>query len=111
MKSQIPAEGILKQHDWGDSKVYQVICDCGQPDHTHTVWVEADDCNVSVIIYANVKTKWWSVNRFKQIWTLITKGYLEYETVLTMSNQQVLNYAETLKKAMKDVEEFRKQKS
>lgn len=108
MKAQKPAEGILKQHDWGKSKVYQVICDCGQSDHTHTVWVEADDCNVSVQIYVDVKSPSWSMNRFKQIWTLLTTGYLRHETVLSMSNQQALNYAETLKSAIKDVENFRK---
>jgi hypothetical protein len=111
MKAQTPAEGILKQHDWGNSKVYQIICDCGQSDHTHNMWVEADDCNVSVTIYVDVKSPWYSMNRFKQIWTLLTKGYLQHETTLAMSNQQALNYAETLKKAIKDVEEFQKARS
>ena len=110
MKSQKPAEGILKTHDWGDSKVYKITCDCGDDDHTHDVWVEADDCNVSVQIYVHVKTPWWSINRFSQIWTLLTQGYLQHETVLTMSDQQALNYAETLKSAIRDVEEFRKKR-
>jgi flagellar hook-basal body complex protein FliE len=110
MKSQKPAEGILKTYDWGDSKVYKVTCDCGADDHTHDVWVEADDCNVSVQIYVHVKTPWWGINRFQQIWTLLTKGYLQHETVLTMSDQQALNYAETLKSAIRDVEEFRKKR-
>jgi len=26
MKVQIPAEGIMKTNDWGDSKVYRVTC-------------------------------------------------------------------------------------
>jgi hypothetical protein len=111
MKSQIPAEGILKRHDWGDSKVYQIVCDCGDDDHTHNMWVEADECNVSVQIYVDVKSPWWSMNRFKQIWSLLTKGYLKHETVLAMSQQQALNYADTLKKAIQDVEQFRQQKS
>jgi transposase len=111
MKSQTPAEGILKRHDWGDSKVYQIICDCGQDNHTHNMWVEADGCNISVTIYVDVKSPWYSLNRFKQIWTLLSTGYLQHETSLAMSKQQALNYADTLKKAIQDVEKFRQQKS
>jgi flagellar hook-basal body complex protein FliE len=101
----------MKTNDWGDSKVYKVVCDCGQPDHEHNVWIEADEANVSVQIYVDVKSPFWSMNRFKQIWILLTKGYLKHVTVISMSKQQAINYAETLKKAVTDVEEFRKQKS
>jgi hypothetical protein len=41
---------------------------------------------------------------------LLTKGYIEYEASIIMSQQQALNYADTLKSAVKDVETFRKQK-
>jgi hypothetical protein len=110
MKSQTPAEGILKKDDWGDAKTYHVVCDCGADDHTHNLWVEADDLGITVTIYATVKSPWWSMNRWKQIWTLITKGYLEHQTVLTINQQSALNYAETLKTAIKDVEIFRQQR-
>jgi hypothetical protein len=50
------------------------------------------------------------MNRWKQIYTLLTKGYLEHQTVLTMNEQTALNYAETLKSSIKDVEQFRKQR-
>jgi hypothetical protein len=108
MKAQQPAEGIMKTGDWGPSKSYKVVCDCGQPDHEHNVWVEAEETGVNVIIYVNVKSKFWSANRFKQIWTLLTKGYLEHETVVTMNEQQALNYAEILKSAIQDVKDFKK---
>ena len=107
MKPQIPAEGILKKNDWGDAKIYQVVCDCGQPDHEHSLWVEADDTGISVTIYATVKSPWWSMNRFKQIWSLLSKGYLQHETILTMNEQSAINYSETLKSAVKDVKEFK----
>jgi len=109
MNAQTPAEGILKTGNFGDSMCYRVVCGCGQPDHEHNVWVEADETGVNVTIYATVKSPFWSMNRLKQIWHLITKGYLEHETVVTMSQQQALNYAETLKTAINDVKEFRKQ--
>jgi hypothetical protein len=111
VKAQKPAEGILSRHSWGDAKRYTVTCECSSAECEHNVWVEADDLNVSVITYTQQKTKWWELNRWQKMWTLLTKGYLEYEAVIVMSKQQALNYAEVLKLSIKDVEEFRKQKN
>ena len=108
MKSQTPAEGILKSGDWGTSRSYQVVCGCSDPDHEHTVWVEAEDVGITVTIYAKVKSPVWSMNRWRQIWTLMTQGYLQHETTILMTEQQALNYAETLKTAMKEVGELRR---
>ena len=137
MKAQTPAEGILKTNDYGDSKWYHVVCGCGQPDHSVTVEVEADECGVNVNTYATVKTDYWTesvkkrydldspylqeldwaikdiwnglVNRLKLTYSIWIKGYVKAETTVTMSEQQALNYAETLKSAIKDVEAFKKQ--
>lgn len=106
MKAQQPAEGILKRNDWGDSKSYNVPCSCCGTDCEHNVWVESDDIGVTVTTYTQQKSKWWSLNRFQIIWTLLTKGYIEYEASIIMSEQQALNYAETLKSAIKDVRVF-----
>lgn len=111
MTPQIPAEGIYKNKDWGDAVTYSIACECSDPNHQHTVWIEADECGVSVTTYTTQKTKWWELNRFKIIWTLLTKGYVEYEANLIMTEQQALNYAETLKKAIKDVTNFKSQRS
>lgn len=109
MNAQPPAEGILKSNDWGDSKVYLVICGCGDSAHDHRLWVEADETGVNATLYVNIKSSFWSMNRWRQIWKLITNGYLEHESTIYMSQQQAINYAETLKQAVKDVKEFRKQ--
>jgi hypothetical protein len=108
MKAQTPAEGILKTNDWGDSKAYQIICGCGDAEHNHNLWVESDETGIEVTLYVNVKSPVWSMNRLKQIWRLLVDGYLTHESTLYMSKQQALNYAETLKTAIKDVETFRK---
>lgn len=136
MKAEKPAEGILKTHDWGNSKWYKVVCGCGQPDHEINFEVEADDTGVNVSTYATVKSDYWTetvkkryninnpywqeldwaikdiingfVTRLKLTWTVWTKGYIQCETVVTMTEQQTLNYAETLKQAVNDVKEFRK---
>jgi hypothetical protein len=108
MKAQTPAEGILKRGDWGDSKFYQIVCGCGDTGHTHNLWVESDETGINVILYVDVKSPLWSMNRWKQIWTLLTNGYLTHESTLYMSKQQAFNYAETLKSAINDIETFRK---
>ncbi len=134
MKAQAPAEGILKTNDYGDSKWYQVVCGCGQPDHTLTVEVEADETGVSINTYATVKTDYWTetvkkrydidspwlqewdwfwkelingfFTRLRLTWDVWFKGYVRAETTTLMSKQQALNFAETLKSAVKDVEQF-----
>ena len=110
MNSQLPAEGIMQTNDWGDSKVYRVACNCGASDHDHHVWVEADDHDVSVTIYATNKTNFWSKTRWYHIWTLLTKGYVDSESTVIMTRQQALNYATVLNSAIKDVDEFCKQR-
>jgi hypothetical protein len=87
--------------------MYSVACECTDPTHQHDVWIEADDSGVTVTTYTQQKTKWWELNRFKIIWILLTKGYVEYEANIIMTEQQALNYAETLKSAIKDVKAFR----
>ena len=107
MDAQAPAEGILKSGKWGDSIAYQIVCECGDSNHDHNVGIEADDCNTTVSIYTTQKSKWWSFNRWQSIWTLLTKGYVEYEVNIVMTEQQTLNYAEALKKSIADVKEFK----
>ena len=109
MKVEAPAEGILKRSDWGSAKTYQVVCECSDPNHDHNVWVEAEDeYGVTVTIYTTSKSKWWELNRWKKIWILLTKGYIEEEVSIIMREQQALNYAEALKKAVEDVKAFKK---
>ena len=108
MKVQLPAEGILKTHDWGNSKVYRVACNCGDETHNHNMWVEADEHDIVVTIFTTGKTNWWSKKRWEHIWTLLTKGYIDTESAVHLTKQQALNYAETLKSAITDVEDFRK---
>jgi hypothetical protein len=108
LTAEIPARGILKRSDWGDAMTYQVVCECQDADHDHNIWIEADDNSVTVTTYTQQKSKWWSMNRCQKIWTLLTKGYIEYEGSIIMTEQQALNYAETLKKAVEDVKNFKK---
>lgn len=136
MKSQKPAEGILSRGDFGDSKFYQVVCGCGQEYHDHTVEVEAADTGINVNIYATAKSDYWTetvekrydidnpwqqefdwfwkdlvnglVRRLNVTWEVWTTGAVRVETTIAMSEQQALNYADTLKQAIQDVKDFKK---
>jgi hypothetical protein len=136
LEPQTPAEGIMKTGEFGDSKFYKVVCGCGQSDHDVNFEVEANETGVNVNTYVTAKTDYWSeslkkrydidnpylqeldwtlkdiwngvATRLKLTWTIWTKGYVKCETTIVMTEQQALNYSETLKSAIKDVKDFKK---
>jgi hypothetical protein len=101
MKAQTPAEGILLVNDWGTSKMYKAVCQCGDEEHTHTIDIEVDDA-VNVTIYTTVSTDFWSRSRWSYIWQLLTTGRAKFESTLVMNEQQALTYAETIRQAAID---------
>ncbi len=136
MKSEKPAQGIMMTGDYGNSKFYKVVCGCGQPDHDLDFEVEAEDTGVNINTFVTAKTDYWTesikkrydinnpylqeldwalkdiwnglVTRLKLTWTVWTKGYVRCETTITMSEQQALNYADTIKSAIQDVKDVKK---
>jgi len=108
---QKPAEGVLIRREWGDAISYAVVCDCGDNNHDHNLWVEVDETGVSVTIYTQQKTKWYEQSRWRTIWTLLTKGYVEYEANICLTEQQALNYAGVLNSAVKSVKQHRNKKA
>lgn len=110
MNAQEPAKGVLQVNDWGTSKMYKAVCECGNDDCTHTIDIEAEDTGVIVTIYTKTRTNFWSVSRWKHIWQLLITGHTDYETCIVMSKQVALNYANVLQSAVKDVDELRKKK-
>jgi len=133
--SEKPAQGIMTTGDFGDSIFYKVVCGCGQPDHDVDFEVEANETGVNVNTYIVAKSDYWSetvkkrydidspwlqefdwfwkelvnglVRRVSLTWTLWVKGYVKTETTIAMTEQQALNYAETLKSSIKDVKTFK----
>ena len=121
--------------DFDDSKFYKVVCSCGQPDHDIDFEVEAADTGVNVNTYVTTKTDYWTetvkkrydidsqwlqeldwswkdlvnglITRVKLTWSVWTKGYIETQTTIAMTEQQAMNYAETLKSAVDDVKKIR----
>lgn len=111
IKPQVPAEGILLQSDFGYSKTYRIECECADPNHSHTLDIEADeDFGVNVEIWTTVETPIWSISRWKLIWQLLTKGTIKYNAALILREQQALNYVEALRSAISDVKHFKGKK-
>jgi hypothetical protein len=107
MISETPAKGILKINDWGTSQMYKAVCSCGDDSCSHTIDIEADN-EVNITVYTTTRTNFWSKSRWLHIWRLLTKGYTDFESTIVLDQQAALNYAETIKMAIKDVETFRK---
>jgi hypothetical protein len=110
VNAQTPAEGILLQRDFGNAKLYQVVCQCLNDDCNHNISVEADDSTIDITISTEQKTNFWNRTRWHHIWTLLTKGYIQQESTIILSKQQAFNYASVLQSAVKDVEEFQRER-
>jgi hypothetical protein len=109
MPAQKPAQGIMLLSDYGKAKTYHIECECTDPDHAHTLDVEADeDFGVTVEIWTTAETPVWKISRWKLIWELLTKGTVKYNVALILREQQALNYAEALNKAIADVKSYKR---
>jgi hypothetical protein len=104
---QEPAFGILKCEEWGKTKTYHIRCKCGSPECSHDVWIEADETEITVTTYLSLRSKWYRMSRWKQIWSILVNGYVDVESTLVMDQQTALNYAATLKAAVEDVKEIK----
>lgn len=114
MNYQEPAEGIVLEQSFDTAKFYTVYCDCGDEKHRIKLVVEAEDL-VTVSHYINITSCWWNdqptrfdfINKIIHIvvttWHLWTKGYIECESHVLLSEQTALNFSETLRKAIQDV--------
>lgn len=106
MNAQEPAEGIAKIADNEHRKAYSVPCNCGCNEHTAVFEVSKehrDDTDLSLFVYITAKTP-WNKRRFKQIWKLLTTGYIETEADVIITNQAAINLANViLKDFTKDV--------
>lgn len=78
--------------DHGDAKSYRIMCDCGEPTHEVTMWMEVDhelDPYVTVTLYSNLHTGW---GRWKHIWRLLTQGQAEMHQELILAPQAARNF-------------------
>lgn len=134
MKAQKPAEGIQLVHEFKDTKVFDIACTCTNPDDKISMQVEIDEFDeIVVYFHVTAKTRWWvelcswetykidnpvlyylsnSIKSFinglnqrlritKDVWL---NGYVEYQTTTILNKQRALNFAETLKQSVEELE-------
>ncbi len=129
-EAQVAAIGILSQNDFGDYKTYKVACACGCDHHIGDVVISADERGISMTQSTTVSTAYWhqyckinytecwplinakyfvnaAINRIALVWQVLFKGNITMTGDIVMTQQQTINYANTLTHAMADVEQFR----
>lgn len=134
MNYQPPSEGIMMNYEYPDVKAFSVACTCHNPDDTINVLVETDEFGeITVLFDIEAKTKWWKglapwntykidnpilyffVNSTKELvnglhqritltWKLWVNGYLPYNANIILNKQRALNFAESLKTAVEELE-------
>jgi hypothetical protein len=92
MKAENPAEGISKKASYSDAVWYEVDCECGSPNHYHSIWIEKDPETklVTVEITTEATTDFWTQNVPERVnnldspflnWIWQTAAYTLNETV------------------------------
>ena len=110
MKYQKPAQGILLQGDFGDSKNFKVECDCSSEDHSVYMWIEVnkdqDIPDVEVSFYVRTWTPCWRgwKERLIAVYEILFKGVHKQEHHMLLNKQSALNFAETIKRTVKELE-------
>ena len=129
MNSEQPARGVAKTGQWQDAEAYVIFCQCGSPEHQHTLWVEREEPGeVTVTIHTteytdfssaplklryDIDNDWlqsldWAwkrsvnglIRRVRQTWRLWRHGEIQYEADLILDRQTALNYADALRQAV-----------
>jgi len=62
MKAERPAQGISKKASYTDTVWYEVDCECGSPDHYHSIWIEQDPETKLITVYISTEatTDFWT---------------------------------------------------
>jgi len=107
MTPQEPAQGIMLDKDFGDAKVYTVACECSDPTHAANMWIEATSDvevqDITLTFYVNTETKWYSLNKFQQVWEILTTGYLKTQSSIILNKQGAVNLANVINKSVEDL--------
>jgi hypothetical protein len=112
MQAQKPAQGIMLQHDYGNSKNFKVECDCSSDDHSVYMWIEVqrdpDIPDVEVSFYVTTWTREFWKNwpaRLRAVYDILVKGVHKQEHHMILNKQAALNFADAIKRTVKEMEE------
>jgi hypothetical protein len=111
MKAQKPAVGIMLNRNWGTARSYTIACECGGIDHYPQMWIEVGDesdqelQNVTVTFYVETSSPWYRVSRWRQIWSMLTRGYVRQESTLILSQQAALNLGTVIRNSVAEMQQ------
>lgn len=127
IEPQTPARGILLMNEYDKFKMYRVPCSCGcGSDITFDVEVD-NDGSITAHLYSKTTTDYWYqylhidyteswivinlktmvndwLSRGRVIWNALFRGYVETETYVILDQQQSINFADALNKAVSEFE-------
>lgn len=110
MKAQKPAQGIMLQADFGNSRNFKVECDCTSDDHAVHMWIEVDKDTdvqeVEVSFYVNTWTPCWQGwgQRLQAVYEILFKGVHKQEHHMILNRQAALNLAKTIENTVQDLD-------
>lgn len=135
IKAEKPATGILKNYDFGNAMYYTIVCQCGSLDDMVEFSLEVDRYTITMNTEftpksaywknlveedSNFKNTWlWSLeigvrsfinslyHRVMVTWEVWSKGYVKYYQSTIMSEQQAINYADTIYQSIEDLKKFK----
>jgi hypothetical protein len=113
MKPQKPAQGIMLNRNWGTARSYTIACECGVREHYPQMWIEVgseDDVelqNVTVTFYVETPSPWYRLNRWRQIWAMLTRGYAKQEHALILSKQAALNLSTVIRNSVNEMQQIK----
>jgi hypothetical protein len=76
---------------------------------------QLQELNLKIYVMIFLEKQWYAIarwingiyNRARITWHVWVKGYATYESTTLLNQQQALNYAETLRQAIEDVDKIR----
>jgi len=110
MKAEKPALGISRSNSWHDAMVYNVDCECSDPDHSITAWIEVsqdpDIDDVEVTFYVQTDLQGWRKfhQRLADAWRVIWGGNSVRHHSLLLRRQAALNFTTAVNQAIEDLE-------
>jgi len=106
MIAEQPAVGIMKSMEFKDGSTgFSIECDCHDPDHMVSMWINVDLDNtvdihddITIEFHVNTTTPFWNegFSRVKAAWDILVHGYREDSHTLILRPQAALNLSNAI---------------
>lgn len=93
----VPQRNIMKTGEWSDADAYRVACECHDPDHDLSVWIEVEpdsDVNqVTLTFYKELTTPIWDrgFNRLREACRVLFLGHSRYSASIMLDRKVAEN--------------------